>query len=291
VNEVLQHGASGTDLDRPFWRSALVEVPRVREPENVCGPDVTQWLIDQVAAAKRDPAVRRIKTDLDIARSVGRSAGLSADQLSEGGVLTLLLRQERRAGRPPRTADASRQIAAATPGLGELAVAGLSTAADLATGRRSPAALMLGLIAHASLGWKALVGTGMRYDFKNDARTMQHPTSAHCPHNCRTSITLCPTAPLPSCFGTDVPGNMFYATVGRFVGFTETALQLGSQFAQLQSTRTWDPPEDTTMIALGFALPDPLDHAGLCAAVGALRGVATPHACEPCLEPTTAAIV
>jgi hypothetical protein len=79
--------------------------------------------------------------------------------------------------------------------------------------------------------------------------------------------------------------------VGAFVGFSETALQLGSQFAQLTSTKTWDPPEDTQMITFGFALPRPLTRAGFCAALQGAKGSFAMHACRDCDEPTTATII
>jgi Bacterial toxin 44 len=150
--------------------------------------------------------------------------------------------------------------------------------------------MVLLAIRRASLAWKALVGTGNRYDFKNDKRTMQNPSSEHCPKSCDSTIALCPH-PSGSCFGTDLPGNLFYATVGRFVGFTELSLQLGSQFAQLESTSTWDPPEDTAMISIGFGLPDPLDGSSLCSAMSGLRNQVRLHPCVNCDEPTRAQLV
>jgi len=56
-----------------------------------------------------------------------------------------------------------------------------------------------------------------------------------CPDtDCSKTITLCPGSPGINCFEKDLPGNVLYAHVGGFVGFSENALQLGSQWAQLQ---------------------------------------------------------
>jgi hypothetical protein len=37
-----------------------------------------------------------------------------------------------------------------------------------------------------------------------------------------------------NCFEKDLPGNVLHAHVGGFAGFSENALQPGSQWAQLQ---------------------------------------------------------
>ena len=148
--------------------------------------------------------------------------------------------------------------------------------------------------------WKDLVGTGKRYDFKNDTRTMKGPVSPNCPRDCLNTITLCAGSglfipslfnPFTDCFQTDVPGNLFYAHVGRFVGWTELALQAGSQFAQLESTRSWDPPEDTRMINIGFALPDPLSRTDFCSSIVSNKSIFTPHQCKNCAELTTVNVV
>jgi hypothetical protein len=154
----------------------------------------------------------------------------------------------------------------------------------------APEAFVLAAIRGAALTWKGLVETGAKYDFKNDSRTMKSPTSEHCPVDCAETITLCPST-ASDCFIIDVPGNLFYAHVGRFVGWTELALQLGSQFAQLDSSATWDSPEDTRMISLGFALPDPLSRSDLCAAINANRSIFKLQECANCDEEATAEVV
>jgi len=75
-----------------------------------------------------------------------------------------------------------------------------------------------------------------------------------------------------------MPGNLFYALIGRFVGFSELTLQLGSQLAQLTGTGTWDPPQDTAAIHLGFSLPLPLSASGLCGLLPPARGSLTARA-------------
>jgi len=280
ITDIFKHGP--TPGPAFFRRSAVVET---EQPPEVCGPDSTDWLIRQVSAAKTDPAVVAIRTDLADASRAAARRGLSAERIFEGAVMTKVLQAERAAGSPRRTAEATAQLGAATPGLGAFrrsgARASVGSPFDL---------LLLGTIRRAALRWKGLVGTGKRYDFKNDRRTMRNPTSTNCPVDCGHTITLCPSS-ASDCFRTDVPGNLFYAHVGRFVGWTELVLQLGSQFAQLDSTATWDPPEDTRMIAIGFALPDPLTRSGLCAAIASNRSSFTLRTCSNCSEVTTAAVV
>ena len=97
--------------------------------------------------------------------------------------------------------------------------------------------------------------------------------------------------PASDCYRTDVPGNLFYAHVGRLVGWTELSLQLGSEFAQLASTRTWDPPEDTALIAAAYALPDPLTAGNLAAMLAANRSHLRPFSrASNCSERTSAGI-
>ena len=153
----------------------------------------------------------------------------------------------------------------------------------------APEQIVLLSIRRAASAWKGVVGTGMKYDFKNDSSTMKGPPSAHCPVDCADTITLCPSTG-SDCFRTDVPGNLFYAHVGKFVGWTELSLQLGSEFAQLESTKSWDPPDDTQMISIGFSLPDPLTRGSLCSTITASRASFVLQPCSNCVEATTAAI-
>ena len=153
-------------------------------------------------------------------------------------------------------------------------------------------------LASAGLGWKALVNHGARYDFK--AHTMNHPRGTSCPdEGCPAGavgiITLCPGSNPQNCYESDLPGNLFYALIGRFIGWSELTLQLGSQYAELtdvtRPTVTWDTPDDTAAITLGYALPMPLTRGALCGSIGPARATLDArHACQDCLDPTTAAI-
>jgi Domain of unknown function (DUF4157)/Bacterial toxin 44 len=282
---LFSHGETGS-YGPPVANRNVVVVTRLRS----CGPDATDWFIAQVARAKADVRVLSIRTLLAGAHRLAASQGFSAEQLAIGGVALRVREAEAAAGRPPRTPTASAELAAAAPGEAELAAAGATGITDVLTGQADrPAVLGLALlrIRNAALAWADLVGTRRPYDFKNDSGTMRKPRSAHCPVDCEDTITLCP-ASASDCYQTDVPGNLFYAHVGRFVGWTELVLQLGSQVAQLMATRTWDPPEDPPMITLGFNLPDPLTRGGLCATLHANRSLFTMHPCANCREPTTA---
>jgi hypothetical protein len=258
-------------------------------PGTVCGPDATDWFINQVSAAKRDPTVLAIQQSLLGAHRVAAKFGFSAERVAEGGVAKKVLSEETAAGSPARTPEAKAQIAASAPGQREF---GRAVAAALAplpfVG--APEQIVLLEIRRAANAWVNLVGTKKRYDFKNDTRTMKGPTSDHCPVQCANTITLCPSTG-SDCFQTDVPGNLFYAHLGKFIGWTELSLQLGSEYAQLASTKTWDPPEDTRMISIGFALPDPLTRADLCSAVKSNRTSFTLRPCNNCSEATKASVV
>lgn len=284
ISTIFKHGAHGGPPLRDFWRSVIVEEVRPQpEPPNpeasICGPDATDWLLAQVARAKTDPTILEIKANLAGAHRVAAANGFSAEQVAEGGVAKRVLAEETRAGSPTRTADASSQLRASGPSQAAFGRAVMAATVPVAG---APEELVLLAIRRASLLWKGVVGTRMRYDFKYTS--MRDPHSAHCPVNCHQGVTFCPPD-ARNCFGTDLPGNIFYAHLGRFVGFTRLALQLGSQFAQLESTRSWDPPEDTAMIDAGFGLPDPLDRSSLCAAISSLRGVVNLKACTACAEP------
>jgi hypothetical protein len=220
------------------------------------------------------------------AERLARRFGFSAQAIVEGAVSKRVLAAEAAAGSPPRTPDATSQLAASAPGRAEFGRAVVAATVPLVG---APEAMVLAAVRGAALTWKDLVGTGKIFDFKNDARTMRDPRTEHCPLDCDSTVTFC-SGTTAVCVRTDVPGNLFYAHIGRWVGFTELALQLGSQFAQLDSTATWDPPDDTTLISLGFSLPDPLSDADLCAALAGLPAAAV-RDCPPCTEATTAQVV
>jgi len=131
----------------------------------------------------------------------------------------------------------------------------------------------------------------MPYNFKVVSTTLGGPKSASCPVECDKTVTFCQKIGL-GCFQIDTPGNIFYAHIGRFAGFSENVLQLGSQFAQLTSSKgpSWDPPNDTRLINIGFSLPDPLTRADLCTAVMGAIDELEPQPCGNCPEQISAVI-
>jgi hypothetical protein len=158
-------------------------------------------------------------------------------------------------------------------------------------------ALLAGLMASAALKWRALVNHGARFDFK--AHIMHFPRVGPgcpddtCPPGEVGIVTLCPGGSSPqNCYESDLPGNIFYALIGRHVGFSELTLQLGSQLAELtdlprpgRPAVTWDSPEDTAAIHLGFSLGAslPLSRASLCGSVTPSRGVLDARTgCDDC---------
>jgi uncharacterized protein DUF4157/putative RNase toxin 44 of polymorphic toxin system len=306
VVEVFKHGASPQpqpgavpDLNPPrFWRSATVEEIRpaisvAPLPNATCGPDATDWLVSQIAAGKTNAKVLSVKKHLDngafFAPAIGSPAfGLDSMDILEGGVAVKVGKAWEAAGKPQATPEANAQLGQAAPSVLAFQAAGAS-----ALGLDLNAITTLQELRAAALEWKALVGTGMKYDFKNGASTMSNPKSPKCPGTtCPSTITLCAGSAGLNCFGKDLPGNLFYATIGRFVGFSENALQLGSEFAQLTSkTKSWDPPEDPVMISLGFALPPSLTRTTLCAALQGIKATLPPHQCVDCPEQSSASVV
>ncbi len=286
---VFNHGATKGDAtqQRGVVVSRTTPKPKPNHKPKICGPDATDWLIRQINAAKADAIILALQSRMAGAEQVARRFGFSAEAIAVGAVARRVLTEEARVGSPARTSEASSQLAASVPGQRAFSRALIAATVPLVG---APEAFVLAAIRGSALTWKGLVETGAKYDFKNDSRTMQSPTSEHCPVNCANTITLCPSS-ASDCFLTDVPGNLFYAHVGRFVGWTELALQLGSQFAQLDSSATWDSPEDTRMIHLGFALPDPLSRSDLCSAINANRSIFKLRECANCDEETTAEVV
>jgi hypothetical protein len=284
---IFNHGATAGDATQQ--RSVVLTriAPPPPQPASRCGPDATNWFIRQVNAAKSDLTILALQGRLLGAERIARRHGFSAERIAEGAVAKKVLAEEARVNAPPRTAEASAQIAGSVPGQREFGRAVIAAPVPLVG---APEAFVLAAIRGAALTWKNLVGTGKKYDFKNSAPTLQSPTSANCPVDCANTITLCQTTS-SDCYVKDVPGNLFYAHVGRFVGWTELALQLGSQFAQLDSSARWDPPEDTRMINFGFGLPDPLTQLDLCSAINANRAVFDLQNCSNCAEKVTAQVV
>ncbi len=192
-----------------------------------CGPDATPWFLRQVVAATRSPAVLAIRAAMMAARLQCAGLGISSARVIEGSTATVVLAQEASLGaaRPARTPAASAQLARARRGLAELA----RLTAMAATNPIARTALVA--IGAAATAWALLVRTGGRYDFKNNL--LRVPIASPCPNGCKGTLTLC-----GACFGSDVPGNLFYAHVGRWLGYSELALQLGSQFAHAPDGRS-----------------------------------------------------
>jgi outer membrane protein OmpA-like peptidoglycan-associated protein len=300
IAQTFKHGAQGGQADAELWRAGSVEIADrpVLPAKETCGPDATDWFVTQVAMAKTNAKVLDIKSDLDDARALAPAIGLTSEGILEGAVLEKVLKAESAAGKPPRTADASAQIAKGTPGLADLHAAeadAATQAAGVLVGNIPDltSAKLLFKLRSGALKWKALVGHAAPYDFK--AHTMKSPTTAHCPDSCDNTVTFCPGSSGSNCFRTDMPGNLFYAHIGAFVGFSENVLQLGSQFAQLtppsgsKSKATWDPPEDTAMIHFGFGLSNPLTRSDLCDDLRFGKASFDTPVCADCTEPTTAA--
>ena len=248
-----------------------------RSAGSSCGPDTTDWFVGIMNSAKSDRNVLEIQRRLGGARKLGARYGYSATNVLEGGVVRKVLAAEAAAGHPARTKEASRQIAAADPhnefGRAVLAATGPIVGA--------PELFMLAAIRGASLIWKSLVQTGAVWDFKNNVLSGASLSAAGCPSMCSDppTITLCGT-----CYEHDLPGNLFYAYIGRVCGFSLNALQLGSQYAELLPTSSggWDPPEDTAAINLGFGLPTTLTKGNLCAALGSAGTSLVNRSCTVC---------
>lgn len=279
-------GFPGSDHDDNF-RAVAIGITSPPVSKKKCGPDITDWFINQINAAKADPLVLALKARLAGAERVASSYGFSAMAVAEGGVAKKVLAEEAKAGSPTRSADAQSQITASVPGQREFGRAAIAATVPLVG---APEAIVLAAIKGAATTWKNLVGTGKKYDFKNRSETLKKPQSANCPVECSSTITLCP-APGVECFVKDVPGNLFYAHIGNFVGWSELILQLGSQFAQLESSAKWDPPEDTRMIHFGFNLPVSLTKADLCSLIQSHPGVFDVQSCPSCTEVFSPTIV
>ncbi len=246
------------------------------EARRSCGPDSTDWFVDIMNAAKSDPRVVEIKRRVSAAEVVGGKYGYSAQAVLEGGLARKVLAAERAAGNPPRTAAATAQIAAADP-QNQFGRALLVATVPLPF-IGAPEHAMLAALKSASEGWKSLVQTGADLDFKNNVLKQENLTKAGCPApTCPRTITL-----LGACYGSDLPGNIFYAYLSGFCGFSRTTVHLGSQFAQLQENagKHWDPPEDTAAMDLGYDLPTALITRAVLSA--ALKAAASALPTMPC---------
>lgn len=268
----------------PNRRATISSPAPLPPPKPKCGPDATDWYVRQVNTARTDRDVLNIQAEIAAADVLARTHSTTAQQVAEGGVATRVVAEESSLGSsaPARTPTATRQLGAGA--------AAVSAAASSLAGHPIDAVQIANHIHTAATGWRRLVNHGARYDFK--AHTMRRPSTANCPDSdCRDSITLCPGAATENCYLTDLPGNLFYAQIGKFIGWSELTLQLGSQLAQLTGTTSWDPPQDTAGIHLGFSLPIPMTSADLHRVLPRARAsINTVANCEDCTEPTTAAI-
>ena len=306
------HGASSefstSDL-KPNRRAILTESALPPGPPAVpkCGPDVTDWFVDEVNHAVADPAVLAVKKDLTAASLLAARLGTRAALFADAGAVTAVEAQEKAlaiAGitPPTRTGAIVGQLAAGSAAQkGAAAAVALAIARDPLNAKAILAefALLTGLLASAALKWRVLVNHKARFDFKahilNHISLVSHCPDPECPPGEVGNLTLCSGSNLPqNCYEADLPGNLFYALVGRFVGLSELTLQLGSQLAELtdlpragRPVVTWDSPQDTAAIHLGFALGAtlPLSRADLCSAVPPARGSLDGLGCDDCLTP------
>jgi Domain of unknown function (DUF4157)/Bacterial toxin 44 len=284
-----------------FWRTVIIQeirpAPEPPQPASACGPDATGWLVNQIVAAKKNPNVLYVRDKLDVAAFfaplISPSANLSAMDILEGREVLMIGKAWEAAGKPTTTPEANMQLSEPSATLG---VAELATAETAALGADVNAVTTLSALRDAATEWTKLVGHKRPYDFKVDPATMADPRSENCPdldRGCQNTITLCPGSPGINCYEKDLPGNVLYAHVGGFAGFSENALQLGSQWAQLQPAGGlhWDPPEDTQMISFGFNLPTPLTRDAFCSALQGAKSGFKLHSCHDCKEPALATII
>ena len=270
-----------------------------------CGPDVTDWFLDEINRAATDPAVLSVQSDLTAAARIATSRGTRAEIFAEAGATSAVQAQEAHlstVGPPPPTRSGAivGQMAA---GSAAQSAAASALPSALRADPFHPSAVaadfsaLAALMARAALNWRALVNHGARFDFK--AHILHFPRvgpscpDEACPPGEVGIVTLCPGGSSPqNCYESDLPGNIFYALIGRHVGFSELTLQLGSQLAELtdlprpgRPAVTWDSPEDTAAIHLGFSLGAslPLSRASLCGSVTPSRGVLDARTgCDDC---------
>lgn len=279
------------------------------EPEPVprCGPDATDWFVNQVNTAMTDPSVLSVRSFMSAADRLARTHGTTAAQVAEGGAAAAVLAQETKLSvvgpaPPPRNATINAQLRAGI--VSGAAAAGALTPSSIFDPKAADAAAIMLLLGSGAMIWKGLVDHAARYDFKAHTDSMRHPHTANCPQaGCPPGevgiVTLCPGTNPQNCYESDLPGNLFYALIGRHAGFSELTLQLGSQMAELTDTTprparpvvTWDSPEDTAAIALGFSLPLPLTRTAFCSALSPARArLAHRVGCDDCLDPTPSRI-
>jgi hypothetical protein len=266
-------------MSRVPQAAGLANGPPATSPVS-CGPDITDWFLGMLNGAPRDGRVLEVKRRLEAADRVGARYGYSAADVLEGGLVRKVLAAERAAGNPPRTAAAAAQIAAADPRNQFGRALLLATAPIPFAG--APEHAMLAALKGAAEIWKSLVETGADFDFKNTVLAKANLDRAGCPPMAPGDPTV---TILGTCYENDLPGNIFYAYVSKFCGFSRTAVHLGSQWAELQdnSSKGWDSPEDTAALNLGYDLPPGLITPAILG--GALRAagrVIRVRPCAPC---------
>jgi Domain of unknown function (DUF4157)/Bacterial toxin 44 len=273
-----------------------------KKPKPKCGPDVTKWFIEQVAAAMKDPRVLALRKHLAAVNNLALLYQTNAQELVEAGATQQILwaeeglKKEKKPRNPPRGANINTEMEVGEASRASAAASVATSAAGLGIVTGEPKSVvktlakLAGETKKAADEWKALVGHGADFDFK--ANKLVNPTSLNCNDPaCGQSLTFCPDpdGKTENCYVTDVPGNVFYALIGRYVGFSEMGLRLGSEYAQLTSPvapqPSWDPPVDTAAIQFGYSLPLPLNAAALCPAVWSSRSSLNSKAgCSDCSE-------
>lgn len=237
-----------------------------------CGPDATQWFVTRANQEMNDRQVLSVKDHLTEAARLAPWFDTTAGELGEAGTTAVVLAKEALLGdrAPVRTATAQAHIGEGSQALPTAA----AVAAKTANGNIFDAAIGGKLAYHmlrAAMAWKELVTHGTRYDFKKT--DLKHAAAGGCPDpSCDTgeygSVTICPTKTGGNCYETDAPGNIFYSMVGKYIGWTELTIKLGSQLAELlDDKRTaigWDTDKDVNALTAGYALTLPLSRSELC---------------------------
>lgn len=264
----------------PLDTGALLKrsTPKKEEPAKRpgCGLDVTDWFIAKVAQAKKESGAARLA--LRYAQATGETIGIDARQVVEGGLAVLVRQVGKTHGKPPPLSQ--KQLGEAD--LGNNVAKTVTTALSWKPSQLATLAKMLAALAFAGKWWHSQEKTFGPWDFKKT--TLQEPKSARCPNTCAgetKTLTFC-----GKCQENDVPGNIFYGHIGTYIGFSPTALLLGSNYANLQKDGgdDWDPPEDIARVNVGIGLPEPLTEDALCKALPT-PGEGEPGAdCAPCME-------
>jgi hypothetical protein len=269
-----------------------------------CGPEVSGWIVGQASKQMGNAAVLAVRAAISEANALAAKYDTSAQAAVEAGAAWQVASTESSLKKAGTVPPGDRPTADIATGLKGAVGFGTSVAVDFSGSdtKIEDVKKMYEKVTKAAAAWQELVGHGKEYDFK--ANVMKNPTAGDCPSaTCNNTVTICGGSYLGNnyltqkfgnagnCYVTDVPGNLLYALIGKFVGFSERALQLGSQWAQLTSKdgAKWDPPQDTASISVGYSLPLSLTTSGLCSAVVASRSrLNTKPDCSDCFRFTAA---